>query len=53
MTANAMCQRPALSNVMRYDFASGTGLDSRKRTQPTFGTSTRAHLRFSLPMRVA
>ena len=35
--ANAMCQRPTLSNFTRYDLASGTARDQRNRTHPAFG----------------
>ena len=38
IAANAMCQRPTLSNFTRYDLASGTARDQRNRTHPAFGT---------------
>ena len=38
MTANATCQRPTRSRVIRYDLAPGTFRLRRKRTQPAFGS---------------
>jgi len=40
IAANAICQRPALSRVMRYDFQSTSARLRLNETQPIFGTST-------------
>src|ERR1039458_3446662 len=47
ITANAICQRPALSAVMRYDFQSMRAQLRLNETQPIFGTSTLQRARLS------
>ena len=49
MAANARCQRPARSQVMRYDFAVGNGSGQPEPHPADLGHhAPRAHLRFSL-----
>src|ERR1039458_3476393 len=47
ITANAICQRPARSRVMRYDFQSMRARLRLNETQPIFGTSTLQRARLS------
>src|ERR1035437_1698296 len=47
ITANAICQRPALSRVMRYDFHPASGRLRLNQTQPIFATSTLHRARLS------
>src|ERR1035437_2316558 len=47
ITANAICQRPARSRVMRYDLQSARSRLRLNQTHPTFGTSTLDRARLS------
>src|ERR1035437_4515631 len=47
ITASAICQRPALSQVMRYDFQPAKARLRLNCTQPIFGTSTLQRARLS------
>src|ERR1035437_5646607 len=47
ITANAICQRPALSRVMRYDFHPASPRLRLNQTQPIFATSTLHRARLS------
>jgi hypothetical protein len=47
IAANATCQRPARSAVIRYDFHPASARLRWNDTQPTFGTSTLDRARLS------